>query len=129
MSVDETMKVVELVRAGLISADEARRMLGFVDEVTPPVLTTNHTNFFGESYIPAWPSDWSLTVDTVTTTTVPNASSSPALVDFATWKEDFWEEDFWDKVLDHKPPSKPLKPDPEPDILPLHAKRKITLEK
>ncbi len=115
------MKVVELVRRGLISTNDARRLLGFVDEVTPPVLTTNHTNFLGESYVPAWPSDWSLTLETVTN----NASSnSPAPADFATWKEDFWDK-FWD----HKPPPKPPKPDPEPDILPLHAKRKITLEK
>ncbi len=116
------MNVVELVRRGIISTDDARRLLGFMDEVTPPVLTTNHTNFLGESYVPAWPSDWSLTLDTVTNTTVPNASSiSPAPADFATWKEDFWDK-FWD----HKPPPKP--PKPEPDILPLHAKRKITLE-
>ena len=123
MSVEETMKVVELVRRGLISTDEARRMLGFAEKVTPPVLTTNHTNFLGESYIPAWPSDWSFTVDTVTVTntTVPNGSSnSPAPVDFEKWKEDFGAQFIREKALP--------KSDPEPEILPLHAKRKITLE-
>ena len=121
MSVDETMKVVELLRAGLISTDDARRLLGFVEKVSPPP----HTNFLGESYIPAWPADWHFTVDTLSTTIVanpiPNISNSPAPVAFATWKENFWEN-VWDY---HKPP----KSDPEPEILPLHAKRKITLEK
>jgi len=125
MSREETMKVVELVRRGLISTNDARRLLGFVDEVTPPVLTTNHTNFLGESYVPAWPSDWSLTLETVTNTTVPGEMEEA----FAKSAGATWKEDFWDKFWDHKPPPKPPKPDPEPDILPLHAKRKITLEK